>query len=90
MRKLYPLLNEFKEPSVIYKEDPDDPNNPEVLVKGVGRYKLNTLKKNVQDKLADLAQTTDFEQVQWKLNHSAMREMVKTIVSAEKELADRK
>ena len=86
---MYELLKELKEPSVIYKEDPDDPNNPEVLVKGVGRYKLNTLKKNVEGKLADLAKTTDWEQVQWKLDHAAMREMVKTIVSAEKELKDK-
>ena len=89
----YELLKELKEPSVIYREDPEDPNNPEVLVKGVGRYRLNTLERNVQEKLEDLARralsANDYnawKQVQWMLDHAAMREMVKTIVSAKKEI----
>lgn len=75
--------------SVIYKEDPQNPKNPEVLVNGVGRYKLDQVKRNVQEKLADLAQTTDWEQIAWKLEHAAMKEMVRTIVSAEKELEEK-
>ncbi len=89
MNKVYQLLGELKEPSVIYAEDPEDPKNPEVLVKGVGRYKLDTLKRNVHQKLEDLAQTENWEQVAWKLDHAAMKEMVKTIVAAEKELTER-
>ena len=75
--------------SVIYKEDPQNPKNPEVLVNGVGRYKLDQVKRNVQEKLADLAQTTDWEQIAWKLEHAAMKEMVRTIVAAEKELEEK-
>ena len=88
MAKMYTLIDELREPSVIYEEDPEDPKNPEVLVKGVGRYKLNTLKKNVRGKLEDLAQTDDWEQVAWKVKHAAMHEMIKTIAAAEKELQD--
>ena len=84
---MYKLLGEMN--SVIYKEDPQNPKNPEVLVNGVGRYKLDQVKRNVQEKLADLAQTTDWEQIAWKLEHAAMKEMVRTIVSAEKELEEK-
>ena len=84
---MYKLLSEMN--SVIYKEDPQNPKNPEVLVNGVGRYKLDQVKRNVQEKLADLAQTTDWEQIAWKLEHAAMKEMVRTIVSAEKELEEK-
>jgi len=84
---MYKLLGEMN--SVIYKEDPQNPKNPEVLVNGVGRYKLDQVKRNVQEKLADLAQTTDWEQIAWKLEHAAMKEMVRTIVAAEKELEEK-
>ena len=91
--KEYELLKELKESSVIYQEDPDDPNNPEVLVKGVGRYRLKSLEKNVREKLEDLderAQRTrsyeDWRQIAWMLDHHAMRAMVETIVSARKEI----
>ncbi len=87
MNGIYKLLGEMK--SVIWEEDPKDPKNPEVLVSGLGRYKLDQLKRNVQDKLADLAQTTDWEQIAWKLDHAAMKEMVRTIVAADKELSER-
>lgn len=91
--KEYNLLKELKEPSVIYQEDPNDPNNPEVLVKGVGRYRLKSLEKNVREKLEDLEHTVartrnyeDWKRVQWMLDHAAMREMVKTVVSARREI----
>ena len=47
---MYKLLSEMN--SVIYKEDPQNPKNPEVLVNGVGRYKLDQVKRNVQEKRA--------------------------------------
>ena len=94
--KEYQLLKELKEPSVIYKEDPDDPNNPEVLVKGVGRYRLRQVERNVQEKLADLNKHTaraqsydDWKQIAWMLDHAAMNEMIRTIVSAKKEIEGR-
>jgi len=92
----FDLIKELKEPSVIYEEDPDDPNNPEVIVNGVGRYRLKTLERNVREKIEDLHRRAtrtrdadDWKQVQWMLNHAAMREMVKTITLARKELEER-
>ncbi len=89
----YELIKEFKEPSVIYQEFPEDPNNPEVLVKGVGRYRLKTLEKNVRGKLEDIGKRgvkantfEDWKQVEYMVNHSAMREMIITIIRAKKEL----
>jgi len=94
--KDYELLKELKEPSVIFKEDPEDPNNPEVLVKGVGRYRLRQVERNVQEKLADLnkraarAQSLDdWEQITWMIDHAAMNEMIRTIVSAKKEIEEK-
>ena len=89
----YELIKEFKEPSVIYQEFPEDPNNPEVLVKGVGRYRLKTLERNVREKLEDIGRRgvkantfEDWKQVDYMINHSAMREMIVTIIRAKKEL----
>lgn len=89
----YELIKEFKEPSVIYQEFPEDPNNPEVLVKGVGRYRLKTLEKNVRGKLDDLGKRgvkantfEDWKQVEYMVDHAAMKEMIITIVRAKKEL----
>ena len=84
---------ESLEEAAIYSMNPEDPMNPEVLVQGVGRYTLKTLKQNVRGKLADLAKRvaeTDDPQA-WRevaklLDHAAMRERVKTIVSAHDEL----
>jgi len=89
----YELINELREPSVIYQEFPDDPNNPEVLVKGVGRYRLKTLERNVREKLEDVGRRgvkantfDDWKQVEYMLGHGAMKEMIITIVRAKKEL----
>lgn len=89
----YSMLKELKEPSVIYQNDPEDPSNPEVLVKGVGRYRLRQVERNVQEKLADLNKRAaraqsyeDWKQITWMLDHSAMNEMVRTIVSAKREI----
>jgi len=89
----YKLLKELQESSVIWEKDPDDPSNPEVLVKGVGRYKLKQVEKNVTEKFADLSRRgryaedhEDWKQLAWMLNHAAMHEMVKTIVAAKEEI----
>ncbi len=91
--KDYDLLKELKEQSVIYSKDPDDPSNPEVLVKGVGRYRLRQVERNVQEKLADLNKIAaraqsyeDWRKIAWMVNHGAMNEMVRTIVSAKSEI----
>ena len=89
----YKLINELKEPSVIYQEDPEDPNNPEVIVRGVGRYRLKALEKDVREKLADLGRRgvkaytfEDWKNVQYMVDHAAMEEMIKTIILAKKEI----
>jgi hypothetical protein len=89
----YKLINELKEPSVIYEKDPEDPNNPQVLVKGVGVYRLKTLEKNVREKMEDIGKRgvkaytyEDWKQVQYMIDHSAMNEMIKTIILAKKEI----
>lgn len=90
--KLLKQINDLTE-SVIWEHDKEDPENPEVLVKGVGRYKLKSLKQNVRSKLKDLYEEISkaddrdaWEKAAWKLKHAAMHEMVKTIVAAEQEL----
>ena len=91
--KDFKLINELREPSVIYEENPDDPNNPEVLVKGVGRYLLKQVESNVREKMEDLGRRgvkaytyEDWKQVQHMVDHAAMKEMIKTIILAKKEL----
>lgn len=87
----YTLLKDLT-PSVIY-ENIDDRSDPDVVVKGVGRYRLSQVEKNVRDKLHDLAEragqadtSSDWQQVQWMIDHDAMKEMIRTIVSARQEL----
>lgn len=77
----------------IYQMDPENPSDPEVLVDGVGRYRLSQLKENVRRKLADIGKMAtledtpeNWERIGWMLNHAAMREMVKTILAANDEL----
>ncbi len=78
--------------SVIYGTN-DDMSNPDVRVGGVGVFKLEDLKKNVKSKLLNLAKYSTnaddahaWQQISYMINHAAMQEMVKTIVSAEEEL----
>lgn len=89
IKELSQLTNE----GVIYTPGED----PEVLVKGVGRYKLSSLEKNLRSKLKDLAESAGsakdahaWGQIDWKLNHAAMHEMIKTVIAAYKELEDGK
>lgn len=70
----------------------DESDDPEVLVQGVGRYRLSQLKDNVRRKIADIAKTAEsgddpdvWRKLAFMLNHAAMREMVKTIDAANKE-----
>lgn len=79
--------------SGVYQMDPNNPSDPEVLVDGVGRYKLSQLKENVRRKLADIGKQAArddspemWEQVRWMINHAAMREMLDAIVNAHEEL----
>ncbi len=79
----------------IYTFDKEDPMDPEVLVDGVGRYKLSQVKRNVREKLQDLAarvaETDDpraWREVGRLINHGAMHEMIRTIVQTHDELQE--
>ncbi len=80
--------------SVIHNRNHNDMSNPDVRVSGVGVYRLENLKDNVKNKIAELANFTanrnddlsKWEQIGYMINHAAMQEMVKTIVAAEEEL----
>ena len=70
----------------------EDTKDPEVLVQGVGRYRLSQLKENLRRKAADIAKTAEkdtpesWEQLNYMLNHAAMREMIKTVAKYYKEI----
>lgn len=93
--KLLKSLNEDAE-KVIWAFNKEDPSNSEVLVQGVGRFNLRSLKENVRNKLKDLyeeiAKTDDptaWSHTAWKLDPTATHSlfvMIKTIVAAENEL----
>ena len=79
--------------SGVYQMDPENPTDPEVMVDGVGRYRLSQVKANIKRKLEDLGKMAAqddspeaWEKIQWMLNHAAMHEMVKTIVNAHDDL----
>ncbi len=79
--------------SVIYNKNPADMTNPDVRVNGVGVYSLENLKANVKVKIAELAKSTQkadganaWGQIDYMINHAAMKEMIKTIIAAEEEL----
>lgn len=67
-----------------------NPENPEILVKGVGRYTLESLKKNIAGKLADLADRAEKDQfafINEMLNEkSILTHFVKAVLDVEKEL----
>lgn len=73
----------------------DDPANPEVLVPGVGRYKLNTLKQNLREKFEALFNQVDsddpeqWDKAQWMLNNEAMHVMMDTVKRAHDEMRKR-
>ena len=70
----------------------EDTEDPEVLVQGVGRYRLSQLKENLRRKITDIAQIAEkdtpdsWEQLNYMLNHAAMREMIKTVAKYYKEI----
>ena len=77
---------------VTWNIDPPAEEDPRVLVPGVGRYRLSQLKKNVLEKIDDVAKTAKegdtvntWRKLSFMLNHAAMHEMVKTIKTAMEE-----
>jgi hypothetical protein len=67
-----------------------DPNDPEIIVKGVGVYKLNQLKQNVHEKLADLVKKMeegDYHFVDYALSPKGiLAHFIKALLEVEKEL----
>lgn len=79
---------------VIVAQNKEDPKNPDVYVDGVAVYELNQVKHNVHDKLEDLVRIVNSnDEMKWRklatlVAHPVLREMLKTIVSAELEIID--
>ncbi len=81
----------------IYSDNHEDPSNPEVLVRGVGRYEYNQVVRNVKEKLADLSKhaqkaesADEWKRVQWMVKHAAMEVMIEALIDAKTELEGRK
>lgn len=93
-----PVEKEEVSETAIYSHNPENPEDPEVLVHGVGRYQLSQVKENIRRKLDDIVQLANsgkddhytWKQMAFMLNHAAMHEMVKTIVAAQDELEEMK
>lgn len=80
----------------IYAHNEKDPNNPEVLVRGIGRYSFEDLKRNVKEKLAELnrsvgeAETADeWKKIHWMIRNEALDVMLEAIIRAQEELEGR-
>jgi hypothetical protein len=79
--------------SVIYKLNPTEPNNPEVLLLGgAGSINLNTLKKRVTRRFLDLAETVEssdstlsWSNVLYRTENNVLNDL-RTIVEAHTEL----
>lgn len=79
--------------SVLYKLNPSDPNNPEVLILGgAGSMNLTTLKKRVTRRLIDLAEMIEendtpltWQSALYRTENNVLNDL-RTIVEANKEL----
>lgn len=82
-------IQDLKE-NVDFNDDMSD--DPEVLVQGVGKYRLSQLKENLRRKIADIAKYAEqdspdsWEKLNYMLNHAAMKEMIKTVAKYYKEI----
>jgi hypothetical protein len=73
----------------IYEMDPNEPNNPEVLVQGYGRLKLKQIEAKVAKMFAELAERSnrgDWESVQYDLNKGLVQVLLKAISDTYDEL----
>ena len=75
----------------VHKMLPERPEDPDVLVKGVGVYRLSSLKKNVSDKIKDLysrSTSGDFDLIFKQISDkkSILRHMVQAVIEVEAEL----
>ena len=83
--------NFFGEYAEIVNQKKFDPENPEVNVKGVGKYKLNKLKENVVKKMEEatrVAKDNDFEKLKELLNtKSILQHFINAIIDIETEMS---
>jgi hypothetical protein len=73
----------------IYEMDPNDPNNPEVLIQGYGRLKLKQIEQKVQDmflSLADSANNGNWENVSHGLNKGTLAAFIQAITDTHEQL----
>ena len=78
----------------IHKDNPENPSDPEVNVHGGGGvYLLSQVERNVQGKVADIAESVsrakdadDWKAVKSKLEHNWMLAAIDTIIAAKGEL----
>lgn len=82
----------------IYKDNPDNPSDPQVDIHGGGGVMLlSQVERNVRAKVADIAETVtnakstdDWKGVRSKLKHDWMLAAVDTIIAAKEELEGNK
>lgn len=87
------LLKELISEEAIYAFNREEPMNPEILVKGIGRYTLKSAKQNVRRKLEELFKTIEksddpyvWRQASWMLKNEPLHNIMDTIISAHDEL----
>lgn len=82
----------MKEEAIISAMNKEDPNNPEVLIRGFGRLMLNQIEDSVTGKLKDLAKRSErrspmeWEQIGKLLDTSTLKPMVEAINNTYDEL----
>ena len=81
----------------IHKDNPEDPSNPEVEIQGGGGvYELNQVKRNVVNRLEELAEMASKAETvdQWAyiralMNNTMLNARIQTIIDVGTELEDR-
>ena len=73
----------------IYSKNPEDPNNPEVLVQGYGRMNLKSLETKVErmfTEMAEMAKMGNWDNVEYNLNKGLVQGFITAITNTYKEL----
>lgn len=82
---------ELRESGEIYDKQNFNPEDPEVLIHGYGRLKLSQIYQKLSKDLADLSEKaadhSDPKTIEWALDNSSFRTLLKAAQDVEKELA---
>lgn len=73
----------------VYAMNKEDPNNPEVLVQGYGRLRMDQLKRMCTDmleKLHDSAESDNWEKVQYELSRGTFMAKLNALIDAFEDL----